>query len=79
MLYSWAVGEGLKCNSDAADDGRYNDIVSTGEGVAAAEWRRGVLWVSEVLDIMALILSCWVSESRRCSCDKDLLPKYKEK
>jgi hypothetical protein len=43
MLYSWAVG-GLKWNSDAADDGRQNGIVSTGEGVVVAECRCGVLW-----------------------------------
>jgi hypothetical protein len=64
MLDPWTVG-GLKCNLVAAHDGRQNGIVSTDEGVAAAEWRCGVLWVSDVLDIMALILSCRVSKSRR--------------
>jgi hypothetical protein len=64
MLYSWAVG-GLKYKLDAADDGRQNGIVSTSGGVVVAECRCGVLWVSEVLDIMALILSCLVSKSRR--------------
>jgi hypothetical protein len=46
--------DGLICDSDAASEGWLNGIVSTGEGVVAAEWRCGELPVSELLDKMAL-------------------------
>lgn len=44
---------GLICDSDAASEGRLNGIVSTGEGVVAAEWCCAVFWVSGVCDKMA--------------------------